>query len=65
MLREEGLESVIEARRLAGEADAEGRERYARYAKVVLRTGAGAANHVTRPVGLKSELVPFGRPVIT
>lgn len=61
-LREEGLESVIEARRLAGEADAEGRERYARYAKVVLRTGAGAANHVTRPVGLKSELVPSVDP---
>jgi uncharacterized GH25 family protein len=61
-LREEGLENVIEARRRAGEAEADGRERYSRYAKVVLRTGAGNASHVTRPTGLKSELVPSADP---
>jgi uncharacterized GH25 family protein len=61
-LKEEGLDGVIAARQAAGESDKPGKERYARYAKIALRTGAGSAAHLTRPAGLKAEFVPAGDP---
>ena len=57
-LKEEGLESVIAARQAAGEADKTTKERYARYAKIALRHGAGPGTHLIRPVGVAAEFVP-------
>lgn len=61
-LRHEGLERVLAEREKAGEVDRVGRERYSRYAKVVIRAGDGPADHVTRPLGLGAELVPLSDP---
>jgi len=61
-LKDEGLESVIAARKSAGETDAPARERYARYAKIAVRTGPGDAASLLRPVGLKAEFVPQTDP---
>ena len=61
-LKEEGLEQIIEARRIAGERDKTTKERYARYAKVALRTGAGTGSHLSTPVGIKAEFVPASDP---
>jgi hypothetical protein len=57
-LEEEGLDRVIALREASGEAHAPARERYARYAKVVVRSGEGSGAHITRPLGLKGEIVP-------
>lgn len=61
-LKEEGLEDIIAARKTAGEAEKTTKERYARYAKIAIRTGSGAAAHVTRPVGMRAEFVPATDP---
>ncbi len=61
-LKEEGLDSIIAARQTAGDADKPAKERYARYAKVAIRTGAGPAAHLTRAAGLKAEFVPATDP---
>lgn len=61
-LQHEGLERVLAEREKAGEADRAGRERYSRYAKVVIRAGDGPADHVTRPLDLAAELVPLSDP---
>lgn len=61
-LREEGIEDVIAERAKSGQTDVSARERYARYAKVVVRKGAGPAAHITRPAGLKAEFVPATDP---
>jgi hypothetical protein len=63
-LKEEGLESIIANRAAAGETDKATKERYARYAKIAVRDGAGGAAHLTRPVGLKAEFVPTTDPTI-
>lgn len=60
-LGEEGLESVRDERRRAGEAARPGRERYRRYLKAVLRAGevtGGAEDLATRPQGQRFEIVP-------
>ena len=61
-LKEEGLEQIIAARQAAGEADKAAKEKYARYAKVAIRNGAGGAAHLTHPVGLAAEFVPSADP---
>ena len=61
-LREEGLEDVIAERAKLGQTNAPARERYARYAKVVVRKGDGPTAHITRPAGLKAEFVPATDP---
>lgn len=61
-LQEEGLTGIIAARKAAGETDTPAKERYARYAKIVVRNGAGPADHLTRPAGLKAEFVPASDP---
>jgi hypothetical protein len=61
-LREEGLDKVIDERSRLKQTDLSARERYARYAKIVMRTGDGDAAHVTRPSGIKAELVPSVNP---
>lgn len=62
-LRSEGLERVIAERERLSESSTPGRERYARYAKLLIHAGDGEDGHVTRPVGLKAELVPSTNPV--
>jgi uncharacterized GH25 family protein len=59
-LRDEGLEAVIDARKLRGEFTQHGREVYSRCAKTLLQVGEwkGSADFVSRPVGLTLELVP-------
>ena len=58
-LAHQGLDDVGEYRRRHGETEMAVRERYSRYGKTLLRVGAGgAAGHVTKPLGLKIELVP-------
>lgn len=61
-LKEEGLDAVIAARQASGDADKPAKERYARYAKIVARSGAGSADHLTRAIGLKAEFVPSTDP---
>lgn len=61
-LKEEGLDQIIAARQKAGEAGKTTTERYARYAKVALRTGDGSGDHLTRPAGLKAEFIPSTDP---
>jgi hypothetical protein len=61
-LHEEGLDRIIASRQQAGESWQPARERYTRYAKVVVRNGGGSGAHVTRPVGLPVEFVPMTDP---
>ena len=61
-LRDEGLDQVIAERARLGQTDMPGRERYARYAKIVLPAGAGPSAHLTRPAGMQAELVPSVNP---
>jgi uncharacterized GH25 family protein len=61
-LREEGLDRIIVAREKAGDSHKPARETYARYAKIAFRNGGGAAEHLTRAVGLMAELVPTTDP---
>ena len=61
-LAEEGLTQIIAARKTAGETAKATKEKYARYAKVAVRTGPGAAPHLTRPAGLPAEFVPSTDP---
>ncbi|MQA29240.1 MAG: DUF4198 domain-containing protein [Luteitalea sp.] len=63
-LWEEGLDGVIAERARLNQSDTPARERYARYAKIVLEAGDGeaAAAHVTRAAGVKAEFVPSVTP---
>ena len=72
-LRDEGLENIIEARRLSGTSDAPGREVYSRCAKSLLRASRPAATTATtavktpaaflqRRTGLTLELIPQTDP---
>ena len=61
-LKEEGLHTIIAARQSAGESEKPARELYARYAKIALRNGDGSGAHLTRPAGMKAELVPTTDP---
>jgi uncharacterized GH25 family protein len=59
-LRDEGLEHILDARRIRGESVRPGREIYSRCAETLLQIGAGstASALVPRPMGLTLELVP-------
>lgn len=61
-LTHEGLGRVLAERERLGETSKPGRERYSRYAKLLIHVGDGANEHVTRPVGLPAELVPLTDP---
>lgn len=63
-LKEEGLEDVIAARKAAGESEKTTKERYARYAKVAIRNGAGDGAHLTRAIGVPAEFVPSVDPTM-
>lgn len=61
-LSHEGLERVVAERERRGEMSKPGRERYSRYAKVLIRAGEQGSDHVTKPLGLPAELVPATDP---
>ena len=64
-LRDEGLESIIDARRLSGTSDAPGREMYSRCAKSLLQVGQATATPsavLKRNTGLTLELIPQTDP---
>ena len=64
-LRDEGLENIIEARRLNGTSDASAREMYSRCAKSLLRVGASSKQQAAllkRNTGLTLELIPQTDP---
>jgi hypothetical protein len=63
-LRDEGLQDVIAERARLGQTKVPVRERFARYSKVIVRTGEGAAPYVTAPVGHDGELVPASDPTL-
>jgi uncharacterized GH25 family protein len=62
---EEGLVLALEARARAGLQRADASERYSRDAKAIVQVGAadaGSSDHVTRPIGLRLEIVPEVSP---
>jgi uncharacterized GH25 family protein len=62
-LRAEGLTPALTARERAGQTQMEGSERYSRQAKSLVQVGAPLQqSHVTRPAGLRLEIVPEINP---
>ncbi len=63
--KEEGLALAIAQRRRTGKSGAPGFERYSRRAKAIVQVGAhtpASQSAVTRPIGLKLEIVPARNP---
>jgi uncharacterized GH25 family protein len=60
-LKEEGLDHVIKLRADAGEAEADGKERYRRYLKTILNTGT-PDDTPTKRLGQRLEIVPQKNP---
>lgn len=61
-LKEEGLEEIVKARAAAGEADADGKERYRRCLKTIVHSGGLPDDTPTKPVGQVFEIVPVKNP---
>lgn len=61
-LAEEGLESILELRRKAGEDKQPGRERYSRCLKALLQAGATHDDTWQRVLGQTLEIVPLANP---
>jgi uncharacterized GH25 family protein len=61
-LKEEGLDEIVKARADAGEADADGKERYRRCLKTIVSAGGKPDDAPTRPVGQVFEIVPGKNP---
>jgi len=61
-LAEEGLESILEARRRAGEDKKDGRERYGRCLKLLLQVGDKTDDTCKRVLGQTLEIVPQANP---
>ncbi len=61
-LKEEGFDHVLKARAAAGEAGADGRERYRRYLKTVVQVGPDGDDTPTRPLGQRFEITPAKNP---
>ena len=53
---------MIAERARLEQTDRPARERYARYAKIILHTGRSEDAHVTRPTGIAAELIPSVNP---
>ena len=62
-LAHEGLSRILELRAKAKKENSEGREVYAKYAKSIIHVGNKRDSLVTRPVGLKLEIVPERDPL--
>jgi len=63
-LKDEGLAHVLAERARLGQTKVPVRERFARYSKVIVRRGEGAAPYVTTPVGHAGEFVPASDPTL-
>ncbi len=61
-LKEEGLEGIITARAAAGEADADGKERYRRCLKTIVHAGGEPDDTPTKSVGQVFEIIPATNP---
>lgn len=61
-LKEEGLDEIVRARAAAGEADADGKERYRRCLKTVVHGGGKPDAAPTEPLGQVLEIVPLKNP---
>jgi uncharacterized GH25 family protein len=62
-LKDDGLPHILELRAERGEADQAVVERYAKWAKAVLKVGDDEADDTwSRPAGLKMEIVPLVNP---
>ncbi len=61
-LAEEGLDSILEARRKAGEEKTDGRERYRRYLKSLIQVGERRDDTFKKILGQKLEIVPQANP---
>ncbi|MEQ1758536.1 MAG: DUF4198 domain-containing protein [Vicinamibacterales bacterium] len=61
-LLEEGLTRIVADRARHGKATTKARERYARYAKIVVGNGEGTSAHLMERVGAKAEFVPLRNP---
>lgn len=63
-LKHQGLDDVAAERARRNETQQTVRERYSRYGKTLVQVGAGGDDSVvTRPLGLKIELVPLSNPM--
>jgi hypothetical protein len=63
-LAQEGLQAIVRQREAAGTAIQPGRERFRRSAKLLLRTGAAAADGAAlQPTGQRMDLVPLDDPL--
>jgi uncharacterized GH25 family protein len=60
-LKEEGLDSILDQRRLAKEDDRPGRERYSRYIKCLIQCGNGDRCW-EKTLGHRLEIVPLADP---
>jgi hypothetical protein len=61
-LKKEGLDQVIAARKQQDRTNADGREQYSRYAKVLLQVGRTPDDTFSKIAGLKLEIVPEQNP---
>jgi uncharacterized GH25 family protein len=61
-LAEDGLTSVLEARKTAGEADKNARERYSKHVKAIFQVGDAQTGDFTATFGYPAEIVPVANP---
>jgi len=62
-LKEDGLPQILVLREQRGEMEQAVVERYAKWAKAILRVGDGEKDDIwSRPAGLKMEIVPLNSP---
>jgi len=61
-LKEEGLDHVIAAREKAGEAGADGKERYRRCLKTIVQAGDAPGSEATHRFGQTLEIIPAKNP---
>lgn len=61
-LKEEGLDVIVKARADAGEANADGKERYRRYLKTIVQGSGKLDDTPTEPLGQTFEIVPAKNP---
>jgi uncharacterized GH25 family protein len=62
-LEHDGLPQILELREKNGELEKDARERYAKFAKAILRVGDGGSRELaTKPAGLRIEILPLADP---